>query len=140
MMMKRNRTKMTKSLTALTMIGLITVATSVIPAKAAVLPTIKLRVTYQLNKDSARVVKTIKCSPNGGTYKYPARICRQLRSAGLAALKPTPPDTACSMIYGSDKKATVVGRWGNRVINAKFSQVNGCEIDRWQKLGFLLDN
>lgn len=54
-------------------------------------------------------------------------------AGGLTAkdFAPTPPDQACTEIYGGDAKATVTGRLDGERIDAEFSLVNGCEIARW---------
>ncbi len=60
----------------------------------------------------------------------------------LAAFDPTPDDVACTEIYGGDDVARITGtvtvRGATRTVDASLSRVNGCEIDRWERLASLL--
>lgn len=77
---------------------------------------------------------TLRCDPPGGTLPEPARACSAL-SAEL--LKPVPPETICTQIYGGPQVARVRGRLEGRPVDAEFSRTNGCEIHRWNQLQFL---
>jgi hypothetical protein len=81
-------------------------------------------------------VWTLRCAPVGGTLPHRATACRR-----LAALKkpfaPTPANVACTEIYGGPQVALVTGRFRGRPVRAHFDRKDGCEIARWQRVGFL---
>jgi hypothetical protein len=64
------------------------------------------------------------------------------RCARLAALAepfaPTPPDAMCTDLYGGPQVARVIGRYRGRTVWATFRRRNGCEIERWNRIAFLL--
>jgi hypothetical protein len=79
---------------------------------------------------------TLRCGPAGGTLPRPAAACTQL--ARLARpFAPTPKDSVCTQIYGGPRQALVTGRFRGRVIRARFSRTNGCEIARWEHVRLL---
>lgn len=56
---------------------------------------------------------------------------------------PVPPDTMCTQIYGGDAvvetTGVVRGADGQEVqVGARYTLTNGCEIDRWGRLGAVL--
>lgn len=79
---------------------------------------------------------TLTCAPLGGTLPQRRAACRSL-AALKAPFAPTPPKTACTEIYGGPQEALVTGRFRGRPIHAAFGRKNGCELDRWNRLGFL---
>ena len=79
---------------------------------------------------------TLRCVPTGGTLPQPASACTKL--AALAApFAPTPSGVACTQIYGGPQEALVTGRFRDRVVHARFTRKNGCEIARWSRVRFL---
>jgi len=50
---------------------------------------------------------------------------------GVKIFTPTPPNTACSMIYGGPETARVTGTVRSTKVKATFSRTDGCQIDRW---------
>jgi hypothetical protein len=96
-----------------------------------------LRITVT-DADGRRTTTRLACDPPGGNHPAPAAACRALSAAGARALPPVPPDRACTQVYGGDELAVVTGRWRGRSVEARFSRVNGCEIDRWDALRGLL--
>jgi hypothetical protein len=79
---------------------------------------------------------TLRCAPAGGTLPRPAVACARL--ARLAhPFAPTPKDAVCTQIYGGPQQALVTGRFRGRVIRARFTRLNGCEIARWDRLRLL---
>lgn len=95
-----------------------------------------LTVTTRAEAGAPAVVRTLRCDPAGGTVARPARAC-----ARLAALDrpfaPTPRDVACTELYGGPQTATVRGTFRGRRIWARFSRVDGCAIERWDRHAFL---
>jgi len=79
---------------------------------------------------------TLICNPAGGTLPHRPEACRL-----LARLKtpfaPTPPNVACSQVYGGPQVALVTGRFRGRSVRASFNRRDGCEIDRWNRVAFL---
>jgi hypothetical protein len=95
-----------------------------------------LRVTYWENaaKTTPSSTRTLRCSPPRGTLPRPVAACRRLARRGAALFAPTPPDIACTQIYGGPQKARVVGVVGGKRVWATFTRTNGCEIARWNRL------
>jgi len=46
--------------------------------------------------------------------------------------QPVPGNMACTQQYGGPETATVTGTFKGEHVDAKFSRVNGCEIERWE--------
>lgn len=85
-----------------------------------------------------KLIRTLRCDPPRGTVARAGDTCRTLERLGRAAFRPTPPDTACTEIYGGPAAALVTGTLDGRRIWARFDRENGCEITRWQRLVLLL--
>jgi hypothetical protein len=81
---------------------------------------------------------TLTCQPPGGDHPDPGKACGVLGANGEKAFRPTPPDVACSQVYGGPQKALVRGTWRGRAVNAQFDLENGCEVARWNLLLGLL--
>jgi Subtilisin inhibitor-like len=81
---------------------------------------------------------TLTCQPPGGDHPNPAKACGVLGANGEKAFRPTPPDVACSQVYGGPQKALVRGTWRGKAVNAQFDLENGCEVARWNLLLGLL--
>jgi hypothetical protein len=80
---------------------------------------------------------TLRCNPARGTLPQRGRACRRL--AALAApFAPTPPGTACTMIYGGPQLARVTGTFRGRKLWTTLRRRNGCEVARWNRVAFLL--
>lgn len=77
---------------------------------------------------------TLRCDPPGGSLPGASRACELLSAA---ALRPLPPDTICTQIYGGPQKARVRGSFRGRPVDSRFSRTNGCEIHRWDQLRYL---
>jgi hypothetical protein len=60
--------------------------------------------------------------------------------AGVSAhdLAPTPPDTACTQLFGGPETATVKGQIRGEDVDAQFSRSDGCEVERWERVAALL--
>ncbi len=77
---------------------------------------------------------TLRCNPPGGSLPRAAAACKRLRAE---ALRPLPPDTICTQIYGGPQAARVRGRVEGRPIDTRFGRSNGCEIHSWNRVKFL---
>jgi hypothetical protein len=78
---------------------------------------------------------TLTCDPAGGDHPQPEQACDAIAAAGASVFEPVPSDTACTMVFGGPQKATITGTYRGKDVDASFSRENGCEIDRWEKLG-----
>ena len=78
---------------------------------------------------------TLTCDPAGGDHPQPQQACDAIATAGAAVFEPVPSDTTCTMVFGGPQEATVTGTYEGKDVDASFSRENGCEIDRWEKLG-----
>jgi hypothetical protein len=76
---------------------------------------------------------TLRCAPAGGTLPRPARARTRLARFALP-FRATPKNAVCTQIYGGPQHALVTGRYRGRVVRARFSRANGCEIARWDRL------
>ncbi len=119
--------------------ALIAVAT-VVAAPGVAAGKTALRVVYyeDVREPETRVVLTLRCDPVGGTHPKRTSACDQLRRLGWTTLRPVPPDTACTEIYGGPQVVVVTGLIDGRRVWVKLRRDNGCEIDRWQRNGFLV--
>ncbi len=66
------------------------------------------------------------------------RACQRVVNLGPKAFQPVPRNVACTEVYGGPADAKVVGLIGGKSVNARFKRTDGCEIARWERLGFLL--
>jgi hypothetical protein len=98
--------------------------------------TASLRIAYweDGSGDTPDAVWTLRCNPTGGTLARPVRACRKLALGGAALFASTPPDTACTQVYGGPQRARIVGTVGGKRISTTVTRANGCEIGRWKRL------
>ena len=80
---------------------------------------------------------SLRCAPAAGTLPRPGVACARLLQL-RRPFAPTPPNTACTEIYGGPSTAFVTGRFRGALIRARFSRKDGCEIARWNRVRFLL--
>ena len=95
-----------------------------------------LRIEFRERQGATLIVRTLRCAPPGGTLARPGVACLKL-AALPRPFAPTPKDTACTEIYGGPQTAHVTGTFRGRRIDARFSRVDGCAIERWTKHAFL---
>jgi subtilisin inhibitor-like len=79
---------------------------------------------------------TLRCAPAGGTLPHRAAACRNLLRL-RAPFAPAPKGTTCTQIYGGAQTALVTGRLRGKLVRARFSRTDGCEIARWNRVRFL---
>ncbi len=113
--------------------------TYIIPAPAYAAPRYKINVTYVAQDGASTKHWTLLCNPTGGTHKSAKKACVVLLKV-KDPFKPSDPDLMCTQQYGGPESARVQGIWSGKKIRADFSKINGCEIDRWQKVQALLIN
>ena len=107
-----------------------------LPAQAG---TISLRIAFKAHETAPLQLTTLRCGARStGTVPRPAEACRRLRALGAGAFRPTAPDRACTEIFGGPSTARVTGFYFDRTLWVRLSRVNGCEIARWDRVGFLL--
>ncbi len=80
------------------------------------------------------VTATLTCDPAGGDLPDPVAACTALAGDGAAALAPVVADAICSELYGGREEARITGTLDGVSVAATLSRVNGCEIDRWERL------
>ena len=78
---------------------------------------------------------TLTCDPAGGDHPQPQQACDAIAKAGASVFEPVPSDTTCTTVFGGPEKATITGTYQGKDVDASFSRQNGCETDRWEKLG-----
>ena len=97
----------------------------------------KTSLTIVVTPDEGADPKTYKltCDPAGGDHPQPQQACDAIATAGASVFEPVPSDTTCTTVFGGPQKATVTGIYEGKDVDASFSRENGCEIERWEKLG-----
>jgi hypothetical protein len=97
----------------------------------------KTSLTIDVTPGGGAAPKTYKltCDPAGGDHPQPQQACDAIAEAGASVFEPVPSDTTCTTVFGGPQKATVTGTYQGKDVDASFSRENGCEIDRWEKLG-----
>jgi hypothetical protein len=86
--------------------------------------------------ESRTVVLT--CEPAGASRADPEEACAALYSEE-DALEPVAGNVACTQIYGGPQEARIAGVVRGRAVDVLFNRSNGCEIDRWDRLGPVLE-
>jgi hypothetical protein len=86
--------------------------------------------------ESRTVVLT--CEPAGGSQADPEEACAALYNEE-DALEPVAGDVACTQIYGGPQEARIAGVVRGRAVDVLFNRSIGCEIERWARLGPVLD-
>jgi hypothetical protein len=81
---------------------------------------------------------TLRCDPPGGTHPDPGAACSALASLERPFAE-TPPDMACTELYGGPATAHVTGTFAGETIDTTFGRADGCEIDRWGLHEALID-
>jgi hypothetical protein len=77
----------------------------------------------------------LTCDPAGGDHPQAEQACAVLAKAGASVFDPVPDDTSCTTVFGGPQTATVTGTYAGKDVDATFNRADGCEIDRWEKLG-----
>jgi hypothetical protein len=99
-------------------------------------PTADLQISMSV-KGSEQPSKlwTLRC-PAGGTPPDAADACSKLAQIA-SPFEPVPKGIACTQIYGGPELADVTGTYNGKAVDTQFSRGDGCEIERWKKVGFL---
>ncbi len=95
----------------------------------------ELTISVTADEGATPTTMTLECDPPGGDHPQAAEACDMIQAAGVAVFDPVPKDQNCTMIFGGPQTATINGSYDGTPINATFNRTNGCEIDRWEKLG-----
>jgi hypothetical protein len=108
------------------------------PFLAALVASTSLHITVWPNgADGSKRAWTLRCVPLGGTLPHRATACKKLATMSRP-FRPVPPGTACLEIYGGPQTALITGRLRGARVRAHFDRHDGCEIDRWNRVRFLL--
>jgi hypothetical protein len=75
----------------------------------------------------------VRCPPDDATSR-----CRALSELPAAALRPVPPDTICTEIYGGPATGRIRGVIEGARVDARFARTNGCEISRFDRVAHVL--
>ena len=99
-------------------------------------PTADLQISVSIrNSEAPSKAWTLHCPP-GGTLPDAAAACRKLGQID-DPFAPVPEGTACTQIFGGPEIADVSGTFNGKPVDTQFSRGNGCEIERWKRVGFL---
>ncbi len=99
-----------------------------------------LTIVVTAAEDAEPSTYELSCDPDGGDHPQPEQACAAIAAAGATVFDATPSDQMCTMIYGGPQTATITGTYDGTDVDASFSRQNGCEIDRWEKLGTTVFN
>ena len=99
-------------------------------------PTADLEISVTPGGEAPTKVWTLRCPSGEGTLPDGAQACEQLAQVD-DPFAPVPKGSACTQVYGGPQEAVVTGTYRGRTVNAHFDRGNGCEIARWDKVGFL---
>ncbi len=104
------------------------------PSVSAGGPT-ELRIVYLADgaRPERRIVRRLACDPPRGTLPRRFAACAALARTGGASLRPVPPDTACTELYGGPQVLVVVGRIAGRPVWVQLRRDDGCQIARWER-------
>lgn len=94
-----------------------------------------LTIEVRTDEEADPTTMTLTCDPVGGDHPQAQEACDALAAAGAEVLEPVPDDQPCTMIYGGPQTATVKGTFEGADVDASFSRQDGCELDRWDRLG-----
>ncbi|HSI26058.1 MAG TPA: hypothetical protein VK948_01515 [Aeromicrobium sp.] len=83
------------------------------------------------DRDAERETKVLICP--GRTSKE-RDICAALDVVAPKVFRPVSPERVCTAIYGGPATATVRGTFEDDLVDASFSQQNGCELGRWKQM------
>jgi hypothetical protein len=67
-----------------------------------------------------------------------SQACGAVAGVSARDLAPTPPNTACTQLFGGPETATIKGQIRGEDVDATFSRKDGCEIERWKRVEALL--
>ena len=99
-------------------------------------PTADLQISVSIrNSEEPSQAWTLHC-PAGGTLPDAAAACRKLGQID-DPFAPVPEGTACTQIFGGPEIADVSGTFNGKAVDTQFSRGNGCELERWKRVGFL---
>ncbi len=120
------------------LVALFAVACAVLPATSSA-GLIALRIEFRANESSKPRILTLRCAATAtATAPNPVVACARLQRLGRAVFRPTPPDTACTEIFGGPSTARITGTFLGVPLWVKLRRTNGCEIARWERVAFLL--
>jgi outer membrane lipoprotein SlyB len=94
----------------------------------------RLTISYRATPNSEPTIARVACDGNSR-----GKACRAVARIPVGTWQPVPADRACTEIYGGPQTVRVAGMVAGRGIDADFSRVDGCEIDRWDEIAALLE-
>jgi hypothetical protein len=94
-----------------------------------------LTITVDMDGEGGEAAKTLELDCKEPTD---SAACGAAAGISEADLAPTPPDTACTLLFGGPETATIKGTIRGQPVDASFNRTDGCEIERWAKVEPLL--
>lgn len=94
-----------------------------------------LTIVVTPGEDAKASAYDLTCDPAGGDHPQAEQACAAVAKAGASVFESVAADQTCTQVYGGPQSATVKGTYEGDPVDASFSRENGCEIDRWEKLG-----
>jgi hypothetical protein len=98
-------------------------------------PATALSIVVLADEDAKPMTYELTCDPAGGDHPQPQQACDALSDAGASVLEPVGSDTSCTAVFGGPQTASITGTYAGKGVDASFDRTNGCEIERWEKLG-----
>lgn len=96
-------------------------------------PELAAHITIHVQKDAKSPEKTaVLICP--GRKPIERDVCAALDVVAPGVFQPVGENRVCTMIYGGPATATMRGTYDDGLVNATFSQANGCEIGRWNQV------
>ncbi|WP_159613562.1 hypothetical protein [Glutamicibacter sp. JC586] len=74
------------------------------------------------------------------TLPADADVCSQLNEQAAAFTASLNPATPCTEIYGGPQRVQITGTFKRQPFDSEFSRTNGCLINQWERVSFLLDS
>ncbi|TQN28645.1 subtilisin inhibitor-like [Haloactinospora alba] len=82
---------------------------------------------------------TLTCGPAGGDHPDSAAACEELAELSPEAFAEVPEDQPCTHIHGGPEAAEVSGTMDGTEIDTEFNKSGGCEMERYENLGPVLE-
>jgi hypothetical protein len=86
---------------------------------------------------SLHVIFSLHCPAGAASSASEHAACARLSRLNESSFAPVPRETICAQVYGGPQTAHVKGTIEGEPVEAFFNRGNGCEIARWEALGFL---
>lgn len=82
---------------------------------------------------------TLTCDPAGGDHPDPEAACAEIEDIGVEPFTMDTTDMMCTMEIGGPEVVQVTGTVNGTEIDTEFNKQNGCEIDRFEQAGSVIN-